>query len=390
MQKNKAAQMYAFGVFIVMFTVAVCNALQSALLSDMIGNYQLKDALQGGMSAFQSLGVLFALIVTILASGKIKKQYILLILTATVALASFGIGRQPGILLFIASFLVMGVGKGFADSSTSSVIADLYPGEEAVDKIGLLHGFYGIGSLLTPLAVNGLKNFNYRWNQIYTFAACFAILVFVFMAFLTAKTKSKLHSLPETPQQITVKELRGFFQTKRNIFLLLGIFCYASYQIGYFLWISRYVEVYLGNAQMGPIALSLFWLGITLARIFITKLKFNKLKTVIIGNIAVILFVLIAVWSKNIFLAVVCSFFAGFINGATTPIQISTGCGWYLKNTILVTTVIYLVFNMAQIVCPLLVAAINSVDMQIAMATCSIFALLTAVFTVPLLKMKPE
>lgn len=386
MKIKKATEMYAFGVFVVMFTIAVCNAQQSTLLTDIINSYGLKDAIQGGMSAYQSIGILIALVFVLILSGRINKQIIFLILIAFAGLSMLSISLQPGITVFMISFLVFGLGKGLADSTTSSVIADLYSGEQSAKKIGLLHGFYGIGSLLTPFIIKALKNSNFLWNQIYMFSAGLASIVLLYMSVITSGKSSKIFAKANITHKIKIKEVKNFIYFKKNRFLLLSVFCYSGFQIGYFLWISRYVDVYLGHEGMGTYALSLFWMGITFARIFITKLKINKLYIILYGNIAAMLFVVAGIWSNVAIITVICSFFAGFANGATTPIQMFIGCRWYEKNTILVTTLINLIFNIAQITCPLLIGALNSINVQFAMTTCAVFALFVAIFTIPLIK----
>lgn len=60
MNDNKAINQLTSGVFVVMFTMSVCNTIQGTILPDLINHYQLKAAMQGAIGTFQSIGSLIA------------------------------------------------------------------------------------------------------------------------------------------------------------------------------------------------------------------------------------------------------------------------------------------------------------------------------------------
>ena len=306
-----------------------------------------------------------------------------------IVISMFGVTFQPGILIMIMLYMIFGLGKGLTDTTTSSLIADLHTGRESAIKMGILHGVFGIGGLVTPLFISQMKLKGLMWNEVYLVFAYIAIGCLICYLLVFIKTNNILKPRFESEKVITIKLVLSYLRVKQNYLLMGAIFSYAVFQIGYYLWIIRYVETFLGSPSMGAAALALFWIGTAVARILLPRLKFPITDIIIWGNIISLVFCLIGIWSMSALIVAVCSLIAGLSSGAAISLLLYMSYSWSNKNTLVATTVLYFVFYIGQAICPPAVGAIMdfaSMPWGLTVATC--FVLISALFVLPLRKEK--
>jgi len=378
MDDRKAINRYTTGIYLVMFTMSVCNTIQSPLLTVLIDHYQLKSAMQGILSSFQSIGSLVALFIAVFVTGKVGKPAIMLTLSLLFVLSMLGAATMPAFFVLVIFYMVFGIAKGLTDAATSSSIADLYDGRTTARRMGVLHGVFGIGGLLAPILIVQLLRTGMPWNYVYLVFAIFSLLSLIAFSWIYNTARQTIKPLQRS-SRIDFSAVKAFSRSRRNWLLLGATFAFAVCQIGYFLWISRYVEVRLGDAPMGAVALSLFWIGTAASRIFLPRLKMPSVRIIIWGNLLAGIFALAGIWSMSIPVILVTSLLVGITSGAAISLLLYIGCTWMRENTMFMTTAI----------CPPMVGAINAAaGMSWGMTAALLFALLSSLCFLPLRKEK--
>ena len=77
----------------------------------------------------------------------------------------------------------------------------------------------------------------------------------------------------------------------------------------------------------------------------------------------------------------------GLLTGATIPLLIALGCGWFPSHSGSVTSLLYLNSNLSQIIFPWLVGAIaDAYNFKLGMLVAGITLVLAAILTLPLLR----
>jgi MFS family permease len=359
-EQKKAVSRMTWGVFVLMFMISMNSTLLGPLLTDIINEYRLQDWMQGALSAAQSADSVAALGLGLLLAGKIQKPVILLVSIGMAALSMLGAGLRPELVVLVGLYLAYGLAKGLTDSLASASIADMHKGRKQASRMGILHGAYGEGGLLAPVLIVQLKNAGTAWNNVYLVFAGITLTVFLVFFWVFASTRRGIRPYFEKTQWLSLAAIGRFFRFRRNLLLLGSILGFSFYQIGYFLWIGHYVETTLGDAAMGAVALSLFWIGTALSRILVPSLNISPVKAIVWSNVIAALSALTGIWSMSIPVIIVCSLIAGFANGATNSLLLYIGCSWFKEHTTLVSTMIFLAMYAGQIISPLAVGAVSA------------------------------
>jgi len=391
MKQKNAVSLLTFGTFILMFTTSMCNTLLGPLLTDIIDQYHLKAALQGILSAAQSAGSMVALLIGLFLAGRVQKPVVMVAVSALMALSMLGAGMEPVLVVLILFYLVFGIAKGLTDTLTSASIADLHEGKKQAANMGMLHGAYGIGGLLAPVLIVQLKVIPLAWNEMFLVFAAVAFVSFMVYTMVYYRTRSDLKTYFVQNKQVNVKAIASFLRVKRNWYLLSAGLCFSIYQIGYFLWINRYVGTDLGSPQMGSVALSLFWIGTAAARILVPRLRISAVNSIIWGNVIAVAFALAGIWSKSIPVIIASSLVAGFGNGAANSLLLHIGCSGTRENTMLFTTMMFFALYTGQITSPLAVGAVSAaLNLAWGMSIAIAFALVSSVFMILLVRDKRD
>lgn len=78
---------------------------------------------------------------------------------------------HPPYPVLVVSFIFAGFGNGLTDSAWNAWIGNMANADEL---LGFLHGFYGVGAVLSPLAATSLvAKANCPWYYFYYIMVCF-------------------------------------------------------------------------------------------------------------------------------------------------------------------------------------------------------------------------
>jgi len=334
---------------------------QGAMLTSWIEHYRLVAAAQGAIGSAQNAGMAAALFILIWQAGRITKNTIITFSFIALVVLLFAVSFMPPFALLVVLYGVVGIFYGSVSSLMSSVMSDLYAGKDASKYMSRLHGVFGLGGLVLPFFVRGLLNSGLYWNIAFRIVVFIMAAILVMFILLSRYSLKKLELPKSSYQRITRSDLLIFFKRSSNIFLILGILFYGTHQSVIMVWLIRYVEVFLENPALSSLAMSLYWAGVTLTRLFIHKiLPVAPVKIVFLGNFVATVMICAGVLSGSALVVAILTFVMGFANGASIPVIISTCCTDNDCNSLLPTNVINISLYTAFFVCPLIVGALEA------------------------------
>lgn len=387
---NKGRMTMTYTIFLLSFVCSVGMSTQGFMLSSFIDHYALAAASQGLVSSFSSFGCLIAMACAGFFIGRVKKTSMSLVCICAFAVAFLLISFAPPFAVLLSSYLLFGLSLAMLDATNNSLIADLHAGENSSRYLNAMHGVFGVGGLLSPLLFAALMAMGLSWNGVFRILFVFVLIVLAFYVFVSRKTANALPAQPAGIRKLRASDYWTFIKTKTNILLLLCCAFFAVHQLGFSLWIKRYVTDYLSGGELGTLCLSLFWVGTAACRLLLSRLRFAPQKLILVGMLLAALFVVLGVLSGSAVVMVVFAFLIGFANGATLPMLIYLGCRWN-TNTMLTTSLLMLFFNVAAMLCaPLVGAIVAGSGITAGMMVFAVTAVLSALCIAPILKTSPD
>lgn len=368
---QKASSKNALKILTISLLLIVCGYsmsfnILSNTMDPLVKEFSLTGASQGLMSSMISFGSMLPLLIIPLLQGRIHKIWLILIasILQILMLLLTGISGSFGLLLF--SCVLLGAGNNTTDSCVNSYMVDLHP-ENSAGVLGLLHGFYGIGGLLTPILVSFILEKSGWRPSYYVAAAIFAAitLVFAIVGVRSIRGAGATRTARETPLSGTM--LADYVRSKRNMFFLgAAAFCAAS-QIGLLNWVVRYTSEQFGDAQTGSMCLTAYWVCTTICRLVTPRLKFRPGSMMIIGMAGAAVFNVIGVFSGSAAGMLAASALIGAISGNYIPLMISEATRGNEDRTSLITSGIFLLMGLGRMAMPLGMGAVSASSMTIAM-----------------------
>ena len=380
MQANASRRMLK--ILTVSLLLIVCGYsmsfnILSNTMNPLVEEFALTGASQGLMSSMISFGSMIPLLVIPLLQGRVHKIWLILLasILQVLMLLLTGLSANFGMLLF--SCVLLGAGNNTTDSCVNSYMVDLHP-ENSAGVLGLLHGFYGIGGLLTPILVSYiLEKSGWRMSY-YTAAAIFAaiVLLFAVIGMRSIKGAGSVQSAQETPMSASM--LKSYIRSRRNLFFLAAAAFYAASQLGLLNWVVRYTSVQFGDAQTGSLCLTAYWVCTTICRLVTPRLPFKANHMMVIGMLGAAVFNVIGVLSGSAAGMLAASALIGIISGMYIPVMISEATKGNEDRTSLITSGIFLLMGLSRMVMPLGMGAVSASSLTAAMMLPAAAALLCA------------
>jgi len=233
-------------------------------------------------------------------------------------------GRKPvlmlcfGILLFgvfcvmtinnafmmVFSIFIIGGSFSVIEGSMSSLLSEVNPGEEG-KVMNISQMYFCAGAVAGPILGMLLENLTSNWRGVYTivlvtFAVCIAWLG-------TAVLPNA--AVEKNEEGSTIGKI---IRNKYFILLLIGMFLYVAIEEGTAFWTSEYVDVTLSTAIPSAFFLSIYWLGMGLARLIVSYYKGNIAKLSAIMLASSVLFFLLILFSTGSVPVLLGFFLVGF------------------------------------------------------------------------------
>ena len=191
-----------------------------------------------------------------LLTERVGRRVVLPLAVVLIALGLFGMATVPTWGLFLALAIPFGFGSGAIDGGMNGLVLDLYP-ESRGRALNLLHLFFSLGALASPLVVGRLVEAGAAWQTVIIATALAAIPIAVLFA--VVDLPSGRHARQDGTASVRV----GL--SLPIILLAIAIACYVASEIGVSNWLVRFLET--ASIGLATSALALFWGSLALGRV---------------------------------------------------------------------------------------------------------------------------
>lgn len=382
---SRVIRIITIAILSALFAYGFVGSISNVLVNEIIDAFSLTGTAQGLSASLMNMGSLIALFVTPLLQGRIRKTK-MIVLSGLLQVAALCVaGSAAGFILFATANAVTGIGCGWLDTYANSCIVDLHP-QNSTRYLGWLHGLFGVGSLIAPLAIRWILGWS-KWRGVY-FAFAGVMLLSVGCIAFTSRKVENTGALSNTQEsRLTLKEVGAYLSVKRNVLLLLTTVMTNMVQTGLTCWIARYMFLAYGEVALGATCLTLFWIAATASRFVMPRLKLRPLTIVMVGAFCATVLLSGGILSGSATVMCVAVCLCGFVTGPFMPMLIAECATGYQGKTTLTTSLMMIVGGVARLAVPLLTASVTSaVSATAGMLVPAVFAVLAGVLSLAALR----
>ena len=241
-----------------LLTFGIVFTTLGSVLPSIMARFGIDKAEAGSLFLLMSFGILAASLVF----GPLVDRYgykgILLAATVVVALGLEWIAFAPSLNKLRLAVLVTGFGGGIINGGTNALVADI-SGEERAAKLNLLGAFFGVGAVGVPFALGMLID---RYSQAAMLAGVGALLLIPVVLMAMA-----VFPAPKQPKGFPIAQAGKLLRDPMLLLMGVLLFFESGNEITVGGWTSTFVtEELAAPARTALLILSLYWMGMTLAR----------------------------------------------------------------------------------------------------------------------------
>jgi fucose permease len=235
-----------------------------AVLPPLIARFGLGKPDAGSLLSLMSLGILGGSLVFGPVVDRFGYRLVLIAGALGVGLGLSAIACAPAAILLKPAMLLFGCGGGLLNGATNALVADITPqGRES--GLALLGVFFGIGALGVPLALGILL----RWTTYTAIVGGLAFLVVVPLFDFCAVRFPP----PKQAQGFPLRRVGTLLGDTTLLLVGILLFFQSGMEITLGGWSAQYVrEVLAPSEERSILVLSLFWVGMVVARLVLTQL----------------------------------------------------------------------------------------------------------------------
>jgi MFS transporter, FHS family, glucose/mannose:H+ symporter len=247
-----------------MLIFGIVMAVLGSLLPSLIDKFQIGLADAGSLFLVLNLGILAGSMIFGPVVDRFGYKGLLSLCAFLVFAAIQGIAFAPSVVILKASLFVTGFAGGSINGGTNALVSDI-SGENRGTRLTFLGVFFGIGALGVPFLLGTLLD-RFSYETLTAFVGILILLPF----FLFASIR---FPLPKHSQGFAVGE--GLRLTRETTLLLFGVLLFI--QSGLEMTVGGWSAAFLNDelaigARQSVLFLSLYWLGLIIARIALTGL----------------------------------------------------------------------------------------------------------------------
>jgi fucose permease len=234
-----------------------------SVLPPLIARFALEKTAAASLMAMMSGGILAGALVFGPAVDRIGYRPVLVAGALAVGLGLVALACSPTPKLLTPAILIFGWGGGLLNGATNALMADMSP-EGRESGLALLGVFFGIGAVGVPLVLGLLL----RWATYTTIVAGLACLVVIpLFDFLTVRFPP-----PKQAQGFPLGRVGSLLGDATLLLVGLLLFFQSGMEITLGGWSAQYVrEVLMPSEEWSILLLSLFWVGMVVARLVLTQ-----------------------------------------------------------------------------------------------------------------------
>jgi len=294
-------------------------------------------------------------------AGRLLRAPVLAAGPGLIALGLAIIAIAPAWGVFLAGFLVLGLGGGLIDSGVNALFMDLYEGR-AAGALNRLHLFFALGALASPLAMGLAISNGVAWQAVVAGTAVVAAPVALALA---TRRVPPVHAAREEADTVPAMPPGGGGRLRLLplplVALAVAIALYVAAEIGVSSWLVRYLDD--APVAQATLALSLFWAGLALGRLVSSLVadRVGAVRYALVWTSAAGIAILASLLAPTIPLAIACFAVAGFAAGPAYPMIVAIGGVLYPGRSSMVSGVLVSAAMVGSIVYPPLMGVLSEV-----------------------------
>lgn len=242
-----------------MLTFGIVLTALGTLLPSLVERFGLDKAAAGSLFPVLTFGILLGSVVVGPMVDRYGYRGMLVASAALIAAALEGIAFAPSVAWLRAAIAVIGFGGGIVNAGTNALVADV-AAEGRGAGLSVLGIFFGVGAVAVPFALGVLLD---RYSYTALVAAVGALVLVPLAATLATPFPA-----PKQAQGFPLAHAAALLRDPSLLLLGLILFLASGLEITVGGWTATYFQEELGIAgQRALVFLSLYWLGMMLARL---------------------------------------------------------------------------------------------------------------------------
>jgi fucose permease len=229
-------------------------------------------------SAF--IGFLVSCFLSGMLLDRLGIRRILLFGVALFLLSLFGFGMSESFIFLVLFFVASGLGAGSMEIGINALVPSLYPNEQS-KYFNMLHGFYGVGGILSPILVGWLLVHGVKWNEVYIGISVIALVA------LAGLSRIKLPP-SKTAKTMNFAELKGLLRNRLFLLYTFIITIYVAAEVGMGTYLPIYLTEVRGvSTEQAALFLSLFFVTFSAGRIWggIVVKRWGDLRSILVFSL---------------------------------------------------------------------------------------------------------
>ena len=230
-----------------------------AVLPLVIERFGIDTAAAGSLFLLMTFGILLGSVVFGPIVDRNGYKGMLMLATALIAIGLEGIAFAPSMAWLSAAVAFIGFGGGIINGGTNALVADI-SAEGRTAGLSLLGVFFGVGAVGVPFGLGSLLG-TFPYSAIIAIVGALVVVPFA----LTAATP---FPAPKQPQGFPFAAAKGLLRDPVLLLMGLMLFLESGMEITVGGWTATFFKEELQLTDQRALAyLSLYWLGMMLARI---------------------------------------------------------------------------------------------------------------------------
>jgi fucose permease len=255
-----------------------------------------------------------------LLTERVGRRLVLPLAVLLITLGLFGMATVPTWGLFLTLAIPFGFGSGAIDGGMNGLVLDLYPDGRG-RALNLLHLFFSLGALASPLVVGRLVEAGAGWQTIIAATALAAIPIAILFAIVDLPSGRHARAAGAAAVRVGL--------SLSIVALAVAIACYVASEIGVSNWLVRFLET--ASIGLATSALALFWGCLALGRIVTAWLgdRFDHALLAATASLVAAMALVAAVMVPSLPASIVLFGLVGFAFGPVYPLIMAVGGDLY-------------------------------------------------------------
>jgi len=343
------------------FLIGIVSFIISPTLPLIIEDFGISVGIAGSIFSVIAMGVFLGAVSGGYVSDIIGKKAAIIIGCLFQLIGFSLIATTRNWILGLCFVFIIGLGRGFLNTSFNALISDIYSNKRGA-ALNTLHGIYGVGSLIGPMLAGIMISLDYEWRVVYYGAALiWLIYVLIIMpirypsasyVFTGKENKDNIAGRKNSIREQNTTDSEGkekgesvISQAGNNtdkkqkrakiasmsvksiisdpVFIMLCFvsFIYNGVATGLVGWINTYLDGINFPVLLGSSMVSIFYLGLTIGRFSCTYLseKIGYLKTILICALGCFIFYPFAIFASIPVIIAAGIFFSGLFFSGLHP-----------------------------------------------------------------------